>query len=178
MNTLAIDLSPRPLTPRVRRAWQDFRITESLLRRNLGLPARMDPNALGAPPNLDQPNIVQLADRLIQQTNAFLSQFTPGARDVPQGGDLIADARRLQAAASEFRRDAEGAFLPDMLAARYVPVDLTWQRLARRTNRLAQGRSGPYVQALAQIGETTTEIHRLLGLPGYPPVILTVAPTP
>jgi hypothetical protein len=177
-DSVITNLRQVPLTPRIRRAWLSFRTTEALLRQNLGLPTRLDPPLAGALPNPEQPNFVQLADRLIEQVNAFLSNFTPRAKDVPEGGEFIADARRLQAAVTDFRRDAEGGFLPDQLAARYVPVDLNWQRLARRTNRIAQGRTGPYVQALASIGETTTEIHRLLGLPGYPPTIVTAAPTP
>jgi hypothetical protein len=175
---MADALAPWALSSRVRLAWQSFKATEVLIRKSLGLSERMDPPALGPPPSFDRPTMLSLADQLIRQTDAFLFEFTQRAKDVPEGGEFIADARRLQAAATEFRNSIEQGLLPNMLAANYRDVDLNWQRLARRTNRIAQGRTGPYVQAIAQIGETTTELHRLLGLPGYPPVIVQIPPAP
>jgi hypothetical protein len=175
---LAADLAPLALTRRVRFAWQGYKAAEVLIRQDLGLPDRMDAPALGSPLTFDQPTILGLADRLVKQSDAFLFEFTQRARDVPEGGEFIADARRLQAAATEFRNSIKQGILPNVLAAQYRDVDLNWQRLARRTNRIAQGRSGPYVQAIAQLGETTTELHRLLGLPGYPPVIVIAPPPP
>ena len=50
-------------------------------------------------------------------------------------------------------------------------VDALWQRLARRVNRVARGRMGPNIQQVQRIGATCEQIHRVLGMPGYPPVL-------
>ena len=57
------------------------------------------------------------------------------------------------------------------LALSFRDVDAIWQRLARRVNRIAKGRTGPNIQQVGKIGETSEVIHRALGLPGYAPVL-------
>jgi hypothetical protein len=171
---LAGDLVKTP-PPRVQAAWQAFRSVDVLLRQALGM--RLDPSLLAgtalAPG--DPLPLVVLAGQLVEQVSAFLQVFGPTARNVPEGDLFLADAQVLQEAATAFRQKALSGMSPAQLAFEFRPADAVWQRLARRTARIARGRTGPNIQQLDQIGQTVAEIHRLLGVPGYPPVI---APAP
>ena len=108
------------------------------------------------------------ADR---QADDFLIVFTPEARNVPEGGYFIADVRRLRGAAAEFRAAIPRAIDVGQLASAFGEVDGLWEILARRTNRINQGRTGSNVQRIEGIGQTVTEIHRMLGMPGIPAVV-------
>ena len=118
-----------------------------------------------------QTPVLALADRLITQADEFLVVFTREARIVPEGGYFIADVR-----ASAVRRPSSAPSIPraidvGQLAFAFGEVDAMWQILARRTNRIAQGRTGSNVQRIEGIGQTVAEIHRLLGMPGIPAVV-------
>jgi hypothetical protein len=168
-NTLAADMTGIQPSDRVRAAWQSYRTTERLLRQSLKLPAREDgsPNAgVGG-----QDSILALADRLIAQADEFLSVFTREVRNVPEGGYFIADVRRLRGAAAEFRAVIPRAIDANQLAPGFSEVDALWEVLARRTNRIAQGRTGANVQRIEGIGQTVAEIHRMLGMPGVSAVV-------
>src|SRR5262249_50148248 len=128
-----------------------------------------DQNASAIPVNGQTP-ITELADRLVRQADEFLIVFTPEARNVSEGGYFIADVRRLRAAAAAFRAQIVRAIDVGQLAFAFQDVGALWEILARRTNRIA-GQEGPNVQRIQGIGQTVAEIHRLLGMPGYPAVV-------
>ncbi len=88
-----------------------------------------------------------------------------------EGGYFIADVRRLRGAAAEFRVAIPRAIDVGQLAFAFSDVDALWEVLARRTNRIAQGRTGSNVQRIEGIGQTVTEIHQMLGMPGVPAVV-------
>jgi hypothetical protein len=167
---LAADVSRLPASPRsrVRAAWQSFRTTEALLRQLLKLPA---PQAeLDAAPRVveDRGAVRPLVDRLIAQADEFLIVFTPEARFVLEGGYFIADVRRLRGAAAAFRAAIPRVVDVGELALGFQEIDALWEVLARRTNRIAQGRGSSNIQRIEGIGQTVAELHRLLGMPGLP----------
>jgi hypothetical protein len=90
---------------------------------------------------------------------------------VPEGGLFLADAQRLLAAATNFRQDAAQGLNPGQLAFEFRDVDACCQRLARRTTRIARGRWGPNIAQVAKLGEICEQLHRALGMPGYPAVL-------
>jgi hypothetical protein len=171
---LAGDFARTPPTPRVRAGWQAYRSAEALVRFALGLPVPGDqrpgtffdttPSGRVSPVNV-------LADQLVQQVTAFLPVYKASAGSVPEGELILTDARALQAAATDFRRDTALGLDPGRLAFEFRDVNAIWQRLARRANRIARGPAGPNVQEFGKIGQTVAEIHRLLGVPGFAPVI-------
>lgn len=163
-------LTSNPVPPRVQAAWQAFASVEVLIHQNLGLPSPQPAIAISlTPPAGGGPSpIVGLADQLVEQTRAFIQVFGPTAAGVPEGGLFLADAQRLLDAAANFRQNAVQGLNPGQLAYEFRDVDACWQRLARRTNRLARGRTGPNIGQVARIGETCEQLHRALGMPGYP----------
>jgi hypothetical protein len=170
------DFAAAPPTPRVRDALRTFKAAEVLLRQNLNLPvpnADLDGTAI---PATGPSPVVALAGQLVDQVTAFLQVFGPTAGVVPEGAWFLADAQRLQAAAADFRQDAAGGLDPARLAYEFRDVDALWQRLARRTNRIARGRTGPNIQQVGLMGQTVAEIHRLLGMPGYAPLVAPLPP--
>jgi hypothetical protein len=173
--TIAADLAGMAgqvrIPDRVRTAWLSYRTTETLLRQALKLPPRQDDIVVGPIPEVGPTSMRALADRLIAQLDEFLIVFTPEAREVREGGYFIADARRLLAAAAGFREEVPRALDNGQLAYAFRDVDALWQVLARRTNRIAPAQNGPNMQRLEGIWETLTEIHRRLGMPGFPPAV-------
>ena len=169
--------------PRVQDAWQAFAQVEVLIHRNLGLNSpqpRVQIQVAPPPPPPPQPQpavvvaespIVGLANQLVDQVNQFVQVFGPTAGVVPEGGAILADAQRLQAEAADFRQDSARNLPPNQVAHEFLDVDATWQRIARRVNRIARGRTGPNIQQVQRIGATCEQIHRALGMPGYPPAL-------
>jgi hypothetical protein len=168
---LAQILAGIPLGPRVRDAWAAYRSAEVLLHRNLGLPVQADPLAGSTAVAGSEPQVVPLANQLVAQVDVFLQAFRPNAGNVPEGAQFLADAERLLAAASAFRKDAARGLNPGELAFEFRDVDASWQRLARRTNRIARGRTGPQIQQVETMGQTCASLHQVLGLPGYPAAV-------
>ena len=168
-NTVATDMAIQP-SDRVRAAWQSYRTTERLLRQSLKLPVRGDVSPSAVPVGGQSP-VLTLADRLIAQADDFLIVFTREVRNVPEGGYFIADVRRLRGAAADFRAGIPRAIDVGQLAAGFSEVDALWEVLARRTNRIVQGGTGSNVQRIEGIGQTITEIHQMLGMPGVPTVV-------
>jgi len=159
------------MPPRVQTAWQAFASVEVLIHQNLGLQSPQ-PNvqvALAAPAGGGAPPIVGLSDQLVVQVNEFVQVFGPTAGNVPQGGAMLAEVQRLQAAAADFRQDAARGLASNQLAYEFRDVDASWQRLARRVNRVARGRLGPNIEQIQRIGGTCEQVHRVLGMPGYAP---------
>jgi hypothetical protein len=169
-DVVAVDLANNPVSARIRSAWQAFRSTETLMRQTLGLPVRQSDLAASAIPNDGRTPVLALAERLVTQADEFLIVFTREARNVPEGGYFIADVRRIRGAAAEFRAEIPRAIDVGQLAYLFREVDALWEVLARRTNRIAQSNTAD-VQRIEGIGQTVTEIHQLLGMPGIPAVV-------
>ena len=170
-NEFKRDLAATTATPRVADAWRSFKATEVLLRQALGLPNVPDDLLDTAIPANGPSPVVGLADQLVSQVTEFLQVFAPRARIVPEGGLFLGDALQLQAAATRFRNDTARGLNPGQLAFEFRNVDALWQRMARRSNRISRGRTGPTIQQIGLMGQTLAKLHQVLGLPGYPPVV-------
>lgn len=168
------NLTGNPVPPRVQAAWQAFASVEVLIHQNLGLPSPQPDVQVGlvpATPGGPSP-IAVLADQLLEQVGAFLQVFSQQGARVPEAPYFLEDGQRLQAAAAAFRQNAAAGMDPSRLAYEFREVDACWQRLARRTNRIARGRTGPNIQQVGKIGAICEQIHRVLGMPGYPPALI------
>ena len=175
-DTVRRDLIASTLTPRVQAAWQAFLATEILIKQQLGLVTnRAELSGTVIVENGPSP-VVGLAGRLVEQVNAFLQVFSQTGAAVPEGGLFLADAQRLQAAAVNFQQDTARGLNPGQLAFEFRDVDGLWDRLARRTNRIARGRVGPNIEQVGKMGQTIAEIHSLLGIPGYPASVVIAVP--
>ena len=159
--------------PRVQTAWQAFASAEVLIHQNLGLRSPQPDVRVGLapPPGGGASPVVGLSTQLVEQVTEFVQAFGQTAGNVPEGGAMLADAQRLQAAAADFRQDAAKGLPPNQLAYEFRDVDASWQRLARRVGRVARGGAGPNIQQVQRIGGTCEQVHRVLGMPGYPPVL-------
>ncbi len=159
--------------PRVQSAWQGFASVEVLIHQNLGLTSAQPVVQYSLQPAGGGPSpIIQLSDQLAGQAVVFVQTFAPFERQVHDGDDLLEDARRFQGAAARFRQNAAGGLDPGRLANEFRDVDAHWRRVARRVNRIAQNRPGPFVQQAEQIGQSCEQIHRVLGIPGYSPAFI------
>lgn len=189
-NGLGIQLGVTGMPPPVRTAWDAYTSVHNLIRVQLrllsqtpnGLP---DPTVAPAPalvPNAGagvgipyNPNpaaqVPQWADQLDRQADELFANFGPTAQTVPEGQVMLGEIERLRNDVRNFRGDAAQGLDPGRLAFEFREVDADWQRLARRVNRIAQGRTGPNIQRIEQIGQTCRQIHDALGMPGYPPTI-------
>jgi hypothetical protein len=165
------------LPARARKTWQAFAASDVLIRQHLGLPTAPQPAAVAVQPAAGPSPLVGLADRLVQDSEAFLEVFSQTSPRVPERGLFLIDAERLRDAAVAFRQQFAGSPAANQLAFAFQDVDACWQRLARRTARIAQGRIGPNIQQVQKIGATCAEIHQLLGMPGYPPEIVETTTT-
>ena len=154
----------------VEHAWQAVAAVEVLIHQNLGLgsPQPAVQYSLAPPANGPSP-IVPMSGQLVEQVQAYVNSFASMAKGEREGLAAIGDAQRLLAAASLFRQNAAQGLPPNQLAHEFRDVDATWQRLVRRAERIAHGRNGPYVQQVRAIGGTCEQIHRVLGMVGYPP---------
>ncbi len=144
------------------------------MRRNLGLPVQPEDLPGTALATGGPSPVVALADRLIDEVVTFLRDFRAAGGTVPEAGLIEADLIRLRDDAEDFRRDVGRGLDVGQLAYEFRFVDAAWQRLARRTNRIARGRVGPGLAMIGKMGQTCAQIHRLLGLPGYPPVVVPI----
>ena len=160
------------VTPRVQAAWQGFASAEVLIHQNLGLDSPQPKLQVSLVPQQNAPPpIVGLANELDAQVDAFVRAFGPTVGTVPEGGAILADAQRLQSETANFKQDVARGLQPNQLAYEFRDVDASWQRLARRVNRIARGRMGPNIEQVQRIGGTCEQIHRVLGMPGYAPVL-------
>jgi hypothetical protein len=175
-NDLRQMLQGNSVTPRVRAAWQSYLATVVLLKQVLGLnnpPEALAGTALVA--NRPSP-VVALAGQFLEQINSFVNDFALNVGIIPDADVILADAQRLQTAAADFRQDVARGLTPSQLAFEYRDVDALWQRFARRFNRIAPGQIQAYSGQFARMGQTIADIHRLLGLPGYPSSVRVGAP--
>ena len=118
-----------------------------------------------------QPDVLAMADTLLAEVSSFVQAFAPDARGVPEGNAMLVDAQRMQAAAAAFREDAARGADPGRLAATLNEVDVCWQRLWRRVQRVMRGRTGPRIQQVENLGVRCQEIHQALGILGGAPTI-------
>lgn len=170
----------------VDQSWRAFDENELLIRQELNLteitvnaPSPLSANTPLPPPRptaaqvirvpVVPPAVPPLADQLSRSINAFLQGFGPNVQDVSEGEFILADAQRLQASVAEFRRNARRSPPMDVhrLTNEFAAVDLHWQRLARRINRLADGRIGPNINRVQEMGEYCNQIRGFLAMPSY-----------
>lgn len=152
---------------RVQGAWQSFASVEVLIHQNLGLKSAQPQVQVGLTPAVagGPPPLAGLTDRLVEQAGAFVQNFGP------RGGVLLDEGRRLQAAAADFRDDVGRGLAPNQLAYEFRDVDLIARRLVRRVSRLGRGQVGPNVRQVQGIAATCEQIHRVLAMPGSPPML-------
>jgi hypothetical protein len=170
-----VNLGRFPIPPPVRATWDNYTSVLNLARDNLRL-KNVDPNLLGGPVgNGYNPNpagqVTQWADRLDRQVDELIANFAPTVGVVPEGRDMLNEMVRLRDDVRNFRRNAARGADPGHLAFDFRAVDADWQRLARRFNRVARGRTGPNIRRVQEIGETCAQIHQVLGMPGFAPII-------
>lgn len=172
-------VTARPVSRRVSDSWQAFQGVETLVLRDLGLPPHQEARVVAVPgvrvETRSRPVVVQsplpgLADVLVEQVEAYVQVFAPTADGVPEGRKMLDDANRLLAASSAFREEVARGADPNALIVRFRDVDAPSQRLARRVNRIAQGRTGPNIRQVNVIAATCEQIHQALGMPAVAPV--------
>ncbi len=128
-SVVANDIDSNDTSKRIQAAWQSYRAADSLMRQALKLPAAPgDQSTTLLPSNARTPTLA-LADRLVSQVDEFLIAFTPEAGQVTEGGNFIVDARRLRAAAADFREIIPRAIDVGQLAYAFRDVDALWARL-------------------------------------------------
>ncbi len=166
------DFGRNPPPPAVNVAWQSFLQAQALTHQALGLPAPPPPPPIQIVPPPGRPSpLVDLSNALVENVAAFVQVFAPNAGRVPQGNLMLVDARRLLDRATDFQRDVARGTDPARLARRFREVDEHYQRLARRVDRIAQGRTGPNIQQVQRIGAIVGQIDQALGLGGYGPLV-------
>jgi len=170
-------LNAEDCPPRMRRLWQGYAYCDALMRQVLGMSVganvptdylRVPQGEFGTGTTPPASSVVPLANKLVAQTDDFLAVFTPTARAAAEGLDSLEDARRLRAAAAQFQAQAAQGAAPNQLAFAFRDVDIFWQRLGRRVERLARGRSGPNIDRVRMLGQTCEQLHQILAMPGYP----------
>jgi hypothetical protein len=163
--------------PRLRRLWQGYAYCDALMRQALGMSVganvptdylRVPQGDPGTATTAPASSVVPLANKLVAQLDDFLAVFTPTAGAAAEGLDSLEDARRLRAAAIQFQAQAAQGAAPNQLAFAFRDVDVYWQRLGRRVERLAKGRSGPNIDRVRMLGQTCEQLHQMLAMPGYP----------
>lgn len=176
--TFGVNLDRNPVPPNLRSTWLAYATAINMTRDNLKL-TNVNINSIGQPsgppavplPTIPVGQVPQWAETLDRQVDELIANFAPTAVVVPEGREMLGEMERLRNDARNFRREAVRGVDPGRLAFRFRDVDADWQRLARRVNRIARGRTGPNIQRVQEIGQICEQIHQVLGMPGYPPVI-------
>ena len=170
-NRLQVNLRGVRLPPQVEQVWQTYVATESGSASRLNLPVERPCAWWSGRCVVAQPDVRAMADTLLAEVSSFVQAFAPDARGVPEGNAMLVDAQRMQAAAAAFREDAARGADPGRLAATLNEVDVCWQRLWRRVQRVMRGRTGPRIQQVENLGVRCQEIHQALGILGGAPTI-------
>ena len=157
--------------PDVQQAWEGVAAVEVLLHQNLGLntPLPVVQTSIVGPVGGGPSPLVGLSNEFVGRLDAYIGTFGSTGRPGVQALSAQADAQRVRAAAIGFQQLVARGAPPNQLAHEFRAVDVLWQRLIRRAARITQGRTGPYVQQVQGIGATYEQIHRVLGLTGFPP---------
>ncbi|AMV40909.1 hypothetical protein [Planctomyces sp. SH-PL62] len=117
-------------------------------------------------PGLDaQRQVQELSDSLFGQTDSYIRDFAPTAGVVPEGSQFLVEAEALNAVAARFRDLAAGGSGPGRLTAELGNVEAMYGPLVSRTDRIAQGRTGPNIERVHAMGDTIQQLRRLLPLP-------------
>ncbi len=170
-NRLQVDLRGVAVPPRVQQVWQTYVATESRIRQGLNLPVEPPVGVEERTVVVAQPQVLPMADTLLAEVSSFVQVFAPDARGVPEGNAMLIDAQRMQAAAAAFREDAARGADPGRVAVTLNEVDVCWQRLSRRVQRVMRGRTGPRIQQVENLGVRCQEIRQALGILGDAPTI-------
>ncbi|WP_435009680.1 hypothetical protein P12x_000929 [Tundrisphaera lichenicola] len=187
-NGLGIALDARPMSPRMASTWKSYTSVHNHLRAKLGLtnalaPGDKQPQYPQYPGvgefNFDQRGlpyadpyqapIGQWADQLDRQVDELVANFAPTVRVVPEGREMFEEMNRLRDDVHRFREMAARGGDPSRLAYDFRAVDASSHRLSRHFDRIARGRTGPNIQRVQEIAQTCEQIHRALGMPGFPP---------
>ena len=163
------DLSRVASAPRSMTAWKSYAAVEALMRQVLNGPAPAAAVAVQPVPEVNvMQSILDLDDQLILEATKYADLFGPTGNGIEEGPDFLNDARLLQIAAANFHRQATNSPTPSALAFQFRDIDIIWLRLARRTARIGRGQAGFNVNRVERMGQIIGELHRLLGIPGYP----------
>lgn len=112
-----------------------------------------------------QRRVIELSDSLLGRTDSYVRDFASTAGAVPEGPQFLAEAQALNAAAARFRELATGGAGPRRLSAELETVEATYGPLAARTDRVAQGRTGPNIQRVYEMGDVIQQIRQSLPFP-------------
>jgi hypothetical protein len=104
--------------------------------------------------------VARHAALLTSQVDSFIGVFAPTAGVVPEGGAFLREAQDLAAASRGFQGLLAQGAPPAALADSFRAVEASWSRLARRTERIAKGRTGPNIQQVQLMGTTLEAIRR------------------
>jgi hypothetical protein len=163
------DISAVASAPRSMAAWKSYASVEVLMRQVLNGPA---PAAAVAAQPVTEENLMQsildLGDQLILEASKYADLFGPTGNGIDEGAEFLNDAQLLQIAAANFHREAATTAAPATLAFKFRDVDIIWLRLARRTARIGRAQAGFNRYRVDRMGQIIGELHRLLGIPGYP----------
>jgi hypothetical protein len=121
-------------------------------------PAYVPPAELPVP--VDAGPVARHAALLTSQVDSFLGVFAPTAGVVPEGGAFLREAQELAEASRAFQALLATGAPPAALADSFRVVEGRWSRLARRTERVAKGRTGPNIQQVQLMGTTLEAIRR------------------
>ncbi|WP_337173923.1 hypothetical protein [Paludisphaera sp.] len=109
-----------------------------------------------------QRRVIEMSDSLLGRTDSYVRDFASTAGAVPEGPQFLAEAQALNAAAARFRELAAGGAGPRRLSAELETVEAMYGPLAARTDRVAQGRTGPNIQRVYEMGDVIQRIRRNL----------------
>jgi hypothetical protein len=112
------------------------------------------------PPPVGPPSLVIEADVLIEQSAAFIQVFSRTGARVPEAGRQLAEAQALNESARYFRQLLSADAHPGRLANAFREIERSWGRMSRRTERLAEGRTGPNIEQVRLMGRTIERIRR------------------
>ena len=108
------------------------------------------------------PALLGWADRMVERSDLFYRVFAPTAHVVPQGGSFLAEAQNLRQAAINFRYALTSGADLNQIRGSYQNVDAWWSCLARRTQQVSQGRGGPKIQLVSEMGYVRDQIRAWL----------------
>lgn len=111
------------------------------------------------------PRVEQLAGVLVDQAEAFLQVFAATSAKVPERQQFLAESSRLRDSAVGFLQAVQSGLDPGQLSGRFREVDANYQRLARRTYRVAKGQTGPNIQQVGLMGRTIADLGQILAYP-------------
>jgi hypothetical protein len=107
-------------------------------------------------------NLAAEADALIEQSGAFIQVFSQTGGQVPEARRQLNEAQDLNEAARAFRELLSAGATAGQLDKALQRVENSWGRMSRRTERLAQGRTGPNIEQVRLMGLTIDRMRQAL----------------